>query len=156
MSERVSARVLVIDEASRVLLVSSRDPDDGIVVWYTPGGRLEAGETVEAAARREISEELGLRLDELIGPVWERRFPHTFAGRPVDAHEWFFVARVESASITHVAETGVGARYFEGWDWWTLEQLRAFDGILAPGRLTDLLTPILDGEIPASPIQIGE
>lgn len=156
MNERVSSRVLVIDEASRVLLVSSRDPDEGVVVWYTPGGRVEAGETLEAAAEREIAEELGIRLDELVGPVWERRFPHTFAGRFVDAHEWFFVAHVESSSIDHVAETGVGARYFEGWDWWTLERMRAFDGILAPRLLPDLLAPILEGRIPASPVQTGE
>jgi 8-oxo-dGTP pyrophosphatase MutT (NUDIX family) len=156
VSERVSGRVLVLDEASRVLLVSSRDPVDGRVVWHTPGGRVEAGETLEEAAEREIAEELGLRLDALVGPVWERRFPHTFNGRFVDAHEWFFVTRVESSSIRHVAETGVGARYFEGWDWWTLERMRAFDGILAPRLLPDLLAPILDGVMPASAIQIVE
>jgi 8-oxo-dGTP pyrophosphatase MutT (NUDIX family) len=80
VTERVSARVLLIDERSRVLLVSSRDPDDGILVWYTPGGRAEDGEDLRAAAIREIEEEAGLVLDDITGPIWERRFPHTFAG----------------------------------------------------------------------------
>ena len=73
MTERVSARVLLIDEMSRVLLVSSRDPDDGILVWYTPGGRVEDGEDLRTAALREIEEETGVALDDVTGPIWERR-----------------------------------------------------------------------------------
>lgn len=84
MSERVSARVLLIDETSRVLLVSSRDPDDGVLVWYAPGGRIEDGEDVRTAALREIEEEAGIVLDDVTGPIWERRFPHTFDGRFID------------------------------------------------------------------------
>jgi hypothetical protein len=50
----------------------------------------------------------------------------------------------------------VGARYFEGWRWWSIEELRAFDGILAPRRIADLLEPSLRGELPAAPITTGE
>jgi 8-oxo-dGTP pyrophosphatase MutT (NUDIX family) len=156
VQERVSAWVLVIDEASRILLVSSRDPDDDIVVWYTPGGRLEEGEDLRTAALREINEELGLQLEELIGPVWERYFPHTFAGKSIEAHEWFFLSHVQASAITDVAETGEGARYFEEWRWWSLEELRAFDGILAPRRIADLLEPLLRGELPSAPITTGK
>ena len=77
MKERVSARVILIDEHSWALLVSSRDPDDGVLVWYTPGGGVDDGESLEAAARREMREELRLEVGPLIGPVWERVFPHT-------------------------------------------------------------------------------
>lgn len=155
MQERVSARVLVINEASRILLVSSRDPDDDIVVWYTPGGRLEEGEDLRTAARREINEELGLQLEELTGPVWERYFPHTFAGKHIDAREWFFLSHVQASAIADVAETGEGARYFEGWRWWSVEELRVFDGVLAPRRIVDLLEPLLRGELPSAPITTG-
>lgn len=156
MTERVSGRVLLIDESSRVLLVSSRDPDDGILVWYTPGGRVEEGEDPRTAAIREIEEEAGIVLDDVTGPVWERRFPHTFDGRFVDAHEWIFVAHVESSEIVDVQETGGGAACFEGWRWWTLNEIRAYDGIFAPGRLADLLEPVLEGTVPSVPIPIRE
>jgi 8-oxo-dGTP pyrophosphatase MutT (NUDIX family) len=34
--------------------------------WGLPGGRIEYGESTEAAARREVEEELGIALGELI------------------------------------------------------------------------------------------
>ena len=156
MAERVSARVLLIDESSRVLLVSSRDPDDGILVWYTPGGRVEEGEDLRTAAIREIEEEVGITLEDVSGPIWERRFPHTFDGRSIDAHEWFFVAHVHASTIEDVSETDEGATYFEGWRWWTIEDIRAFDGVVAPRRLAELLEPILVGALPSAPIHTSE
>ena len=156
MSERVSARVLLIDETSRVLLVSSRDPDDDVLVWYAPGGRVEDGEDLRTAALREIEEEAGIVLDDVTGPIWERRFPHTFDGRFIDGHEWFFVAHVEASRIRDVAETDEGAAYFEGWRWWSLDAIRAYDGIVAPTRLGELLEPVLGGTLPSAPILTGD
>jgi ADP-ribose pyrophosphatase YjhB (NUDIX family) len=152
VAERVSARVVLLDEKARVLLVSSRDPHDGVVVWYTPGGEVQAGESLEQAARREIREEIGLDVGPLIGPIWERRFPHTFAGRFVDAHEWFFVARVSANDVEDVAETGVGARYFEAWRWWTVEELGKHEGTFGPGALAELAPPVIAGDVPTSPL----
>jgi hypothetical protein len=94
--------------------------------------------------------------NDLTGPIWERRFSHTFAGTFVDGHEWFFLANVEASQVSDVAETGEGARYFEGWRWWTLDEIRAYDGIVAPRRLADLLTPVLEGTVPSMPIVTGE
>jgi 8-oxo-dGTP pyrophosphatase MutT (NUDIX family) len=156
VAERVSARVLLLDEDARVLLVSSQDSDDGTVVWYTPGGQVDDGESLEDAARREIHEELGLQLGRLIGPVWERVFPHTFAGRFVDAHEWFFVARVEAKDVEHVAETGKGARYFLGWRWWTADELATDGGTFGPGRLAQLLPPLIEGDVPVFPLLLTD
>jgi len=56
--KRVSADVVLRDGAGRVLLVDPRYKPD----WDVPGGMAEANEPPDAAAERELREELGLDL----------------------------------------------------------------------------------------------
>ena len=55
----VPAALAVLAQAGQVLLVRrANPPDQGL--WGFPGGRIERGETVFAAAERELAEETGL------------------------------------------------------------------------------------------------
>lgn len=51
---------VLIDAEGRFLLTSRPDGKVYAGYWEFPGGKLEAGETVEAALRRELHEELGI------------------------------------------------------------------------------------------------
>ncbi|WP_412063148.1 A/G-specific adenine glycosylase [Rubrivirga sp. IMCC45206] len=54
---------LVFDAAGRVLI--QRRPEDAMLggLWEFPGGKVEAGESIEEACSREIAEELGIRVE---------------------------------------------------------------------------------------------
>jgi ADP-ribose pyrophosphatase len=56
--------VAMIDADSRVLLAQRPAGKSMAGMWEFPGGKVEAGETPEAALFREIKEELGVALCE--------------------------------------------------------------------------------------------
>ena len=54
--------VAMIDDAGRILLAQRPEGKDLAGMWEFPGGKVEEGETPEAALFREIKEELGVDL----------------------------------------------------------------------------------------------
>ena len=63
--ERVPVDVAVgvlVDPQGRFLLTSRPSGKVYAGYWEFPGGKLEAGETVEAALRRELHEEIGIEV----------------------------------------------------------------------------------------------
>jgi 8-oxo-dGTP pyrophosphatase MutT (NUDIX family) len=147
---RAAARILVLSDQDRVLLLEAEDSPGGPGWWVAPGGGLRADETFEAAARRELHEETGLLLP--IGRwVWTRRHIFVSAGRRHDQYERYFVARTAETSIRPVRADS----YVIGHRWWGLDELEGSDQEFAPRRLASLLPPILRGEYPDPAIDCG-
>ncbi|SDG75875.1 NUDIX hydrolase [Klenkia brasiliensis] len=149
---RPTARVLVLDPAGRVLLFGGRltAPDavpGDVQWWYTPGGGVEEGESLRAAAVRELAEETGLVADpaDLEGPVWLRRHVGEFGGRVVDSRETFFVLRDVEHVVDVAGRTELEVLADEPHRWWSLAEVVASAEAFAPRELADLLPALLAG-----------
>lgn len=69
------AQVVIFNaDRSQTLLIKRED----FRVWTVPGGRIEAGETAEAAAQREALEETGftVAIDHCLGEYWRPQLPN--------------------------------------------------------------------------------
>jgi 8-oxo-dGTP diphosphatase len=55
-----AVRAIIPDAEGRVLLLKRRSGGAGGDCWCLPGGKVDYGETVEAAVRREVEEETSL------------------------------------------------------------------------------------------------
>jgi 8-oxo-dGTP pyrophosphatase MutT (NUDIX family) len=95
---RLSARLLLLDQGERLLLVRARDPDDpaGGEWWEIPGGGVERGEDTVAAAVRETAEETGYLIGRRrVGPVcWTGDVTYRWDGRRCWASLAVHLARV--------------------------------------------------------------
>jgi TDG/mug DNA glycosylase family protein len=135
--ERRAVRGLVVDDDARVLLVRFEHPVTGDSWWATAGGGVDAGESDDAALRRELREEAGIE-DVRPGPVVHER-EHTFPweGRIVRQHERFHVVRVAGApprpTIDLVPEGVTEVR------WWSLAELETTDEVVVPEELPELV-----------------
>jgi 8-oxo-dGTP pyrophosphatase MutT (NUDIX family) len=155
---RPTARVLVLDAQDRILLFSAPGVyDNGSTqMWFPPGGGLEAGETYEEAAIRELAEEIGLA-DAVLGPcVWLRTWIGSFwaGSQVVEAHERYYVCRVDSHEIRkdHINPDEIERSQTSGHCWWSADDIEGSADLFVPTELGRLLRPILRGELPDEPV----
>ncbi len=126
MRPRRTARVMVFDAAGRVLLIRCvvMRADGEFMFWLTPGGEIEAGESPIEAARRELGEELGLRL-EVRGPVYEEATQFEYQGEMRDNLDSVFVARCRADEPVLRGVTADEIEIMKEIRWWGAAEVAA-------------------------------
>lgn len=152
---RAAARVILLDPLDRVLLFHYVTTDTGYSWWTTPGGGLDAGESHEQAALRELREEAGVSGVELGPWIWSRTHDFPFAGEWLRQTERFYLARVADAAVDTTGSLDYELAMLREHRWWPVAELEASSELTAPRALARLIRQLLREGAPAEPIEIG-
>jgi 8-oxo-dGTP pyrophosphatase MutT (NUDIX family) len=145
---RTAARVLLVDADERVLLMHERrDVGSDLNHWITPGGGVEAGETLAQAAVREVYEECGLRVEigEDAEAVYRDTAVFTLAGITYhQTNHYFFLRCASGLDVEPAAHTDVEALVVLGHQWWDLDELARTSADREPVAIVDLVRSHLE------------
>lgn len=128
--------VVYAERGDEILLLQRADGSAMAGQWFLPGGMVEAGETPEEGARRELLEESGLEIDgplELVGCYLMQVYGYdtvqlSYRGRVVEGRE---------AAVSHEHD---GARWVRATD---MQALLTDDTIDAMAQGDERITTLL-------------
>jgi 8-oxo-dGTP diphosphatase len=115
----------VIERSDRRFLIGQRRRHDtSPLKWEFPGGKVEEGETPEAALARELREELGVTM-ETCAEMGRTR--HRYATSPVELEIRFYAASIK--------ENEIKSKAFEQIAWVLPKELGSYDFLAANSQL---------------------
>ncbi len=150
MTQRTAGRVFLLNPEGLILLIRFEFPQSNgtLHFWATPGGGVEAGESILAAAQRELREELGIH-PALIGPVHHGGGVFEYEGELVENQDVFYAARWTGTTPTLIGRTALERTAMKSVHWWSDTDLRSTSDTVYPAGLADLLPHITSHLKPA-------
>lgn len=142
MELRPFSRLLVMNDG-RVLLFRFEHKFGslaGQMFWSTPGGALEKGECFEAAARRELMEEVGIHRNSVGAQIAQRtatfRAP---TGEMIEADERYFLIRANNDAVCDKNWTELEREVMVSHRWWNQADLESATEQIWPEDLQNML-----------------
>ncbi len=123
---------VIPDAEGRILLIHRNTAD--LKHWELPGGKIETGETAQAAAKREVAEELGIEV-EIVRGLGDTHFDDQNGSFH---YTWFLAAIKEGQPIVQELHKFDECHHF------TLEELQK---LTLSANMTKLLPKLLNGDI---------
>jgi 8-oxo-dGTP diphosphatase len=125
---RVVVAAVIERQDRRLLIGQRRKSGTSPLKWEFPGGKVEAGETPQAALARELLEELGVTLKKSLEIG---RVRHNYATTTEELEIRFFAAAIAEPEVLPTA--------FQQIAWVLPKELSAYDFLAANEQLIALL-----------------
>lgn len=151
MKIRKSSRAIVLNKDNQIFLFRYHFDylAESKLIWITPGGSLEEGESFEDALKRELFEELGVFWDKDCVEIYYRNPLYTLnTGEVVQSIEKFFLVCMEEEQFSYANWTeGEKQRMLCG-RWWSIEEIRQSEDEFFTEDIIRILTELSDRNIP--------
>lgn len=121
---RVVVAAVIEREDRRLLIGQRRAGDTSPLKWEFPGGKMNPGETPEAALDRELREELGVGMSRAVEIA---RVRHQYADHSEELEVRFLAAELREGALSPTA--------FEQIAWVLPKELGAYDFLAANAHL---------------------
>lgn len=161
---RQGVRIILLNEANELLLMCIDDSKIRSIegeynghFWVLIGGQIEANETVQDAAIREVFEETGIRKEDVeFGPiVWFGELNLMFNNKPTHIKEKFIVARTKKRTISLSNLVAHETQIVKQVAWFSFDQIINSSETIYPVLLPKYLPDIIAGKYPKEPLEIN-
>jgi mutator protein MutT len=139
--KHLDVAVAVVFRDSRILIARRKAGGDLGGYWEFPGGKLEAGETLETCVRRELWEELGMRVQPVMSFT---PFSHRYADREICLHAFLCTHESGEPQLLECDEIR----------WVSVTQLRLYEFPAANRPLINELVSSLPEPADAVPVSV--
>ena len=126
------AAAAIVDNNEKILMQTRPLGKPMAGLWEFPGGKVELGETPEAALSRELQEELNISVDP------QNMHPSCFASEALGSKQLLLLLY-----ITEKWQGDITPREGQKYDWFDIEQLAQLDMPPADIPLVETLKKIL-------------
>lgn len=145
-SIRQVGRVLIRNHAGEVFLLRGKDPGEPNrpAFWFTPGGKIDPGETAQEAAARELREEVGILVEPatLGAAIGTEDVTYRFNGVSYRQSGVFFTLRHENVRLHAEGLNALEAQTIDTGRWWSLAQIITSEETIYPAHLAEMLASL--------------
>lgn len=156
MIRRKSIRAVMLTPEGRILLMQAQEPLHDFMIWFAPGGGMEADEDPESCLRREIKEETGIELENIGPRIWRRHHTFEWNGQMLSQDEDFYLVPIDEFKpdfTTNPSETELLS--FQQFKWWSPSEISKSSDIFAPRLLAKHLENLIAWGVPEKPVNVG-